>query len=100
MGSAGSLAGSLALNQRFEEAVRHLVGKEQWRVLRPSKGYETAANDFEKYVKRNFMDRESHEYEVYFRKVKLRNDLDRNLDSSCWTMKRQVGYIFLIHFYL
>lgn len=100
MGFAGSLAGSLALNQRFEEAVRHLVGKEQWRVLRPSKGYETAANNFDKDIKRNFMDRESHEYEVYFHKVKLRNDPARNLDSSCWTMKRQVSYIFLIRVYL
>ncbi|KAL7948670.1 hypothetical protein V8C42DRAFT_351698 [Trichoderma barbatum] len=86
---AGRLAGSLALNQRFEEAVRRLVGKEQWRVLRPSKGYDVAAKYFDEDVKRKFMDRESDEYYVSFPRAKLRNDLDRNLESNCWVMKRE-----------
>ncbi|KAL7936393.1 hypothetical protein V8C35DRAFT_295382 [Trichoderma chlorosporum] len=85
----GGLAGSLGLNQRFEDAVRRLVGKEQWRVLQPSKGYNYAAKCFDRDVKTSFMNREDDEYFVSFPMAKLRNDLDRGLQSNCWLMKRE-----------
>lgn len=84
----GGLAGSLGLNQRFEDAVRRLVGKEQWRVLRSSKAYNHAAKYFERDVKRNFMNNEDDEYFVSFPMAKLRNDPERGLESNCWSMTR------------
>ncbi|UKZ67131.1 uncharacterized protein TrAtP1_008294 [Trichoderma atroviride] len=85
----GGLAGSLGLNQRFDDAVRRLVGKEQWRVLQSSKGYNYAAKYFDRDVKRNFMNREDDEYFVSFPMAKLRNDPDRGLESNCWAMARE-----------
>lgn len=65
-----------------------LVGKEQWRVLQSSKGYNYAAKYFDRDVKRNFMNNEDDEFFVTFPMARLRNDPDRGLESNCWSMTR------------
>ncbi|KAH8128631.1 hypothetical protein LI328DRAFT_160353 [Trichoderma asperelloides] len=69
-------------------ASRMLVGKEQWRVLQSSKGYNYAAKYFDRDVKRNFMNNEDDEFFVTFPMARLRNDPDRGLESNCWSMTR------------
>ncbi|EHK20682.1 uncharacterized protein TRIVIDRAFT_69382 [Trichoderma virens Gv29-8] len=69
----GGMVGSLGLNQRFECAVRKLVGERQWKNLQPSKAYQSAARQFDKEVKKYFQG-------------KLEDDEDKGLESNTWTM--------------
>lgn len=77
------MAGSLGLNQRFEEAVKNLVGEDQFFTLRKSKGFEQAIQQFDTSVKTAFRGSPDEEYYVNFPMADLMDDLDRNLISNC-----------------
>ncbi|UKZ82707.1 hypothetical protein TrVFT333_010502 [Trichoderma virens FT-333] len=82
----GGMVGSLGLNQRFECAVRKLVGERQWKNLQPSKAYQSAARQFDKEVKKYFQGDNDEEYYINFPKGKLEDDEDKGLESNTWTM--------------
>jgi hypothetical protein len=86
------MAGSLGLNRRFEEAVKVLVGEDQFLPLRKTKGYEHAKLQFDRDVKTAFRGDLEKEYYINFSMANLAEDPNNNLVSNCWTMK---GYLFL-----
>jgi hypothetical protein len=47
----GGMAGSLGLNKRFEQAVKELVGEDQYFSLRKTKGFEQAVLQFDRSIK-------------------------------------------------
>jgi len=84
------MAGSLGLNQRFEDAVKTLVGEDQYADLRKMKGYHLGVRTFDREVKRAFKGGEDEEYFVHFPMCSLEDDIEAGLDSNCW---RLTGYV-------
>ncbi|KAF4626672.1 hypothetical protein G7Y89_g11485 [Cudoniella acicularis] len=83
----GGMAGSLGLNKRFEEAVKNLVGEEQFFHLRKSRGFTLAVQQFDRSVKTAFRGDLYEDYYVNFPMARLNDDPDRNLIANCWNMK-------------
>lgn len=83
----GGMAGSLGLNKRFEQAVKNLVGEEQFDDLRKTKGFEQAMLQFDRSIKTTFRGDEDDDYDINFPMAHLRDDPDKNLTSNCWAMK-------------
>ena len=84
--SLGGMAGSLGLNQRFDEAVKRLVGDDQWEGLRKSKGFFFAQKSFERDVKRSFRGSADEEHYINFPTATLRDNPKAGLESNCWAM--------------
>ncbi|KAK3343434.1 Hsp70 family protein-like protein [Lasiosphaeria hispida] len=82
----GGMAGSLGLNQRFEEAVKSLVGDDQYAELRKTKGYALALKSFDREVKRAFRGGEEDEYFVNFPMASLEDDPEAGLEENCWRL--------------
>ncbi|KAH8127859.1 hypothetical protein LI328DRAFT_154282 [Trichoderma asperelloides] len=87
----GGMAGSLNLNKRFECAVKKLVGEKQWSALHSSKGFQRAASQFEKEIKKEFHggcddDCFDDEFYVNFYPAKLTDNPNCGLESNTWTM--------------
>jgi len=81
------MAGSLGLNKRFEQAVKELVGEDQYYHLRKTRGFEQATLHFDRSIKTAFRGSEDEEHYVHFPMAKLQDDPANNLASNCWTMK-------------
>lgn len=86
----GGMAGSLGLNQRFVEAVRNLVGEDQFQDLRKTKGFLFAEKSFDREVKKAYRGDPKEEYFVTFPMASLEDDPDSRLVSNTWTMTGQV----------
>ena len=84
------MAGSLGLNKRFEQAVKDLVGEDQFYNLRKTIGLEEASKQFERSIKTAFRGGTDEEYLVNFPMAQLSDDPTNNLQSNCWILK---GYI-------
>lgn len=82
------MAGSLGLNQRFLEAVRNLVGEDQYNELRKTKGFYLAEKFFDREVKKAFRDKPNEEYFINFPMADLEDDADVGLESNTWRMTR------------
>ncbi|EKD16179.1 hypothetical protein MBM_05473 [Drepanopeziza brunnea f. sp. 'multigermtubi' MB_m1] len=82
----GGMAGSLGLNKRFEEAVRNLVGEDQFYSLRKTKGYAQAVQQFDRSVKTAFRGDLDEDYYINFPMASLADDPANNLISNCWNM--------------
>lgn len=80
----GGMAGSLGLNQRFAEAVKNLVGDDQYHELKKTKGFSLAEKQFDREVKRSFQGDAEEEYLITFPMAVLEDDKDNGLESSCW----------------
>ncbi|KAI1143759.1 actin-like ATPase domain-containing protein [Hypoxylon sp. FL0543] len=87
---SGGMAGSLGLNKRFTEAVKNLVGDEQWVTLKKSVGWSKALNEWDKNIKTAFQGDPEDEFYVSFPQVKLEENLDENFDGNCWSMTGKV----------
>ncbi|PVH80873.1 putative heat shock 70 kDa protein 12A [Cadophora sp. DSE1049] len=83
----GGMAGSLGLNKRFEEAVKDVVGEDQYIGLRKTKGFELALLDFDQRVKIAFRGDTGEDYYINFPFADLVPDPEKNLFSNCWIMK-------------
>jgi hypothetical protein len=84
--NTGGMAGSLGLNQRFVEAVKNLVGDDQWNDLRKCKGFFLAEKGFDREVKKSFRGSATEEYFINFPMATLEDDPDNGLESNCWRM--------------
>lgn len=82
----GGMAGSLGLNQRFVEAVKTLVGDDQWNDLRKTKGLWRAEKHFDREVKKSFRGDDGEEYFINFPMADLMDDPDNDLESNTWRM--------------
>ncbi|KAI1374961.1 actin-like ATPase domain-containing protein [Hypoxylon crocopeplum] len=86
---SGGMAGSLGLNSRFAEAVRNLVGGQQWTTLKESVGWLKALTEFDKVTKLQFRGDLEEDFYVSFPKANLEDDPSKNLVGNCWTMTGQ-----------
>lgn len=84
------MAGSLALNKRFEETVRMVVGDDQFADLKKGVGWAKAANEFDKNIKTAFTGDISEVHYVTFPKADLEDDPIERLFSNCWEMSGDV----------
>lgn len=83
----GGMAGSLGLNKRFAQAVKEVVGEDQYFYLRKEKGFEQAMNQFDKQIKTAFRGDLDEDYYVNFPMAKLADDPSYRLSANCWNMK-------------
>ena len=86
------MAGSLILNQRFEESVKNLVGDQEFERLRNTQGYSYAIGTFDREVKTSFRGHSKEEYFVNFPMASLKDDPEGQLQANCW---RMTGYVLL-----
>lgn len=86
----GGMAGSLGLNKRFEQAVKELVGEDQYFTLCKTIAFQKAVQQFDRSVKTAFRGGMDEEYCVNFPMENLKDDPANDLTSNCWNMK---GYV-------
>ncbi|KAF2735606.1 hypothetical protein EJ04DRAFT_522759 [Polyplosphaeria fusca] len=84
-GSMG-MAGSLGLNKRFEEAVKSLIGEEEFFRIKKTKAWFRANTQFDREVKPAFRGKQTEEYFVNFPIAGLDDDFANGLESNCWRM--------------
>ncbi|KAL9027294.1 MAG: hypothetical protein Q9196_004161 [Gyalolechia fulgens] len=83
----GGMAGSLGLNRRFAQAVKNVVGEDQYFHLRKEKGFEQAMDQFDKNIKTAFRGGIDEDYYVNFPMANLNDDptfirfVDRSSDD-------------------
>ena len=82
----GGMAGSLGLNRRFFEAVKNLVGEDQYNDLRKTKAFALAEKAFDREIKKAFRGRPNEEFFVNFPMATLEDDPDAGLVSNTWRM--------------
>ncbi|KAL5326241.1 hypothetical protein ACEPPN_007379 [Leptodophora sp. 'Broadleaf-Isolate-01'] len=83
----GGMAGSLGLNKRFEQAVKELVGEDQYFTLCKTIAFQKAVQQFDRSVKTAFRGGMDEEYCVNFPMENLKDDPANDLTSNCWNMK-------------
>ena len=85
----GCLAGSLMLNRRFEEHIKHVVGDSDFIRLRDSGALTRAMKHFNDYIKPGFYSSEEDEQYISFPKAGLKDRPKRGLAQNCITVTRQ-----------
>ncbi|KAH7316965.1 putative hsp70 protein [Stachybotrys elegans] len=89
------MAGSLGLNQRFAEAVKDLVGEEQFQRLKKTKGFWLAEKTFDSEVKKAFRGRLKDEFYITFPMASIDDRPDLGLESNTWRMTgKELNQIF------
>ncbi|KAI9685583.1 MAG: hypothetical protein M1822_004441 [Bathelium mastoideum] len=83
---SGGMAGSLGLNKRFEEAVKNIIGDEEFFRIKKEKAWLRANTQFDREVKPAFRGKATEEYFVNFPMADLVDDPSSRLKSDCWTM--------------
>ncbi|TEY57363.1 hypothetical protein BOTCAL_0220g00160 [Botryotinia calthae] len=83
----GCMAGSLNLNNRFEEKVKELVGEAQFNDPKNCRGFKTAMDQFDSQTKQAFLGLGDELHQFYFGSAKLKDDQQKGLVRNCWTMK-------------
>lgn len=91
------MAGSLGLNHRFVEAVKNLVGEDQFAELRKTNAFLLAEKSFDREVKRAFKGDPQEEYFVNFPMASLEDDPDALLEANCW---RMTGYLSFLSYFI
>lgn len=81
------MAGSQGLNKRFEQAVKDVVGEDQFFRLRKTKAFDEAMIQFDRYIKPAFRGDLDEEYYVNFPMAQLQDDPTNNIQTNCWNMK-------------
>lgn len=81
------MAGSLGLNKRFAQAVKNIVGEDEYYHLCKTKGFEEAMNQFDKNIKTAFRGDPDEDYYVNFPMANLSDDPANRLVANCWNMK-------------
>jgi len=82
----GGMAGSLGLNKRFGDAVKNLIGEEEFFRLKKTKAFFLADRQFDNEIKIRFRGKATEEYFVNFPMADLEDDPRNGLESNCWRM--------------
>ncbi|KAF5572993.1 Hsp70 family heat shock protein [Fusarium pseudoanthophilum] len=82
----GNMSGSLGLNKRFAEAVKNLIGEEEWLSLKNTSAWAKAEQQFDQEVKRAFAGDLDEEYIVNFPGAHLPDNEDEGLKRDFWFM--------------
>jgi hypothetical protein len=83
---SGGMAGSLGLNKRFEEAVKNLIGEEEFLRIKKTNAWFRASTQFDREIKPAFRGKSSEEYFVNFPMADLEDIPGSGLASSTWRM--------------
>lgn len=84
------MVGSLILDKRFEEAVRTVVGDDQFGPLKKGVGWAKAMNEWDKNIKTAFTGDVTEVNYVTFPKADLEDDEMERIFSNCWEMTGDV----------
>jgi hypothetical protein len=83
----GAVAGSLILNKRFEEAVKNIVGEEEFLELKKTEGFAEAVKTFDREVKPAFCGDKDQTWNVSFPMATLQDDPANNIMANCLRLK-------------
>ena len=86
-GKIGGVAGSLILNKRFEEAVKNIVGDEEFLDLKKTEGFADAVKQFDREVKPAFCGDKDQAWNVNFTMGNLEDDPTNNIQANCLRLK-------------
>lgn len=86
----GGMAGSLGLNKRFEEAVKNLLGDEEFIRIKKLKAWFRALTQFDREIKPAFRGKSNEEYLVNFAMADLIDDRSSGLERDVW---RVTGFV-------
>ncbi|CCT63195.1 related to hsp70 protein [Fusarium fujikuroi IMI 58289] len=81
---SGNMSGSLGLNKRFAEAVKNLIGEEEWLCLKNTSAWAKAEHQFDQEIKTAFAGDLDEEYVVNFPGAHLPDDEDEGLRRDSW----------------
>ncbi|KAF5707942.1 Hsp70 family heat shock protein [Fusarium mundagurra] len=82
----GNMSGSLGLNKRFAEAVRDLIGDEEWFRLKTLSAWALAERQFDQEIKTSFTGDLDDEFIVNFPGARLEDNVDEGLERDSWFM--------------
>lgn len=80
------MSGSLGLNKRFAEAVKNLIGEEEWLYLKNTPAWAKAEHQFDQEIKTAFAGDLDEDYVVNFPGAHLPDDDDEGLRRDSWFM--------------
>ncbi|RKK94122.1 hypothetical protein BFJ68_g15279 [Fusarium oxysporum] len=86
----GNMSGSLGLNKRFAEAVKSLVGEEEWLCLKNTSAWAKAEHQFDQEIKTAFAGDLDDDYVVNFPGANLPDDVCEGLQRDSWFMSGEV----------
>jgi hypothetical protein len=81
------MAGSCILNKRFEEAVKNIVGDENFLKLKKTEGFADGVKQFDREVKPAFRGDPDQAWNINFTMAKLEDDPENNLMDNCLRLK-------------
>ena len=87
-GYKGAVAGSLILNKRFEDAVKNIVGEEEFLELKKTEGFADAVKTFDREVKPAFTGEKDQAWNVNFTMGNLQDDPANNIQANCLRLKQ------------
>lgn len=79
----GGMAGSLGLNNRFEEALKAVLGEEEMLRVKKTKAGIHASRQFDREIKRRFKGKGTEEYFVNIPLADLEDDPDNRIECNC-----------------
>ncbi|KAF4438660.1 Hsp70 family [Fusarium acutatum] len=83
---SGNMSGSMGLNKRFAEAVKNLIGEEEWLCVKNTAAWAKAEHQFDQEIKTAFAGDLDEEYVVNFPGANLPDDEDEGLRRDSWFM--------------
>lgn len=81
------MAGSLILNKRFEDAVKNIVGDEEFLDLKKTEGFADAVKQFDREVKPAFCGDRDQAWNVNFTMGNIQDDPSNNIQANCLRLK-------------
>ncbi|RBA12608.1 hypothetical protein FPRO05_04058 [Fusarium proliferatum] len=85
----GNMSGSLGLNKRFAEAVRDLIGDEEWLRLKDLSAWALAERQFDQEIKTSFSGDLGDDFIINFPGARLEDNADEGLERDSWFMSGQ-----------
>jgi hypothetical protein len=92
------MAGSLILNKGFEEALKNIVGDENFLKLKKTEGFADAMKQFDREVKPAFRGDPDQAWNVNFTMANLEDHPEDNLISNCLRLKKYVFFVLLAYY--
>jgi hypothetical protein len=81
------MAGSLILNKRFEEAVKNIVGEEEFFHLKTTESFADAVKQFDREAKPAFCGEKDQAWNINFTMGNLEDDPENNVQGNCLRLK-------------
>ncbi|CVK84249.1 related to hsp70 protein [Fusarium proliferatum] len=82
----GNMSGSLGLNKRFAEAVRDLIGDEEWLRLKDLSAWALAERQFDQEIKTSFTGDLDDDFIINFPGARLEDNVSEGLERDSWFM--------------